>query len=144
MVLSVCGCASEPERIFVQGTPFRHVVTITSERGNHATVAIGEPLRLHASRDSGPWVEKPRSEAPEDGCWTSVARPHESEVAAMLTWHTEPSGFSTFDVATVETAGDLTRQVRFSKAGEYRLSATSAVTCSREVSNVIAVSVRGK
>jgi hypothetical protein len=36
------------------------------------------------------------------------------------------------------------REVRFSTAGEYQLSAVSALTCSRQVSNTIYVSVRDR
>jgi hypothetical protein len=137
-------CTPDPHRVFVQGTPFRHVVRITTERGDSPSVLVGEPLVLHASRESGPWVEKPRSAAPEDGCWVEVVRPQEAEVAANLDWHVTPAGAATFNVPTLADVGDLTRTVRFSKPGEYRLSATSALPCSRQDTNVLTVSVREK
>jgi hypothetical protein len=124
--------------------PFRHEIIVTTEQGDRASVAVGEPLRLHATRRSGPWIERPGSAAPEDGCWTEIARSEEPEVAALVTWHTEPAGFSALGIRTVASGEDRTRTIRFSKAGEYRLSATSAVTCSRQESNVVYVSVREK
>ena len=142
LVVPLLACERVPARVFVQGTPFRHDVRVTTEQGDRASVVVGQPLRLHATRKSGPWIEKLGSEAPEDGCWTEVARSEEPEVAALLRWHTEPSGFSGLDVPTLVSGDDRTRTIRFSRAGEYRLSATSAVTCSTEVSNVVVVSVR--
>jgi hypothetical protein len=142
LVLSTMACARAPERVFVPGAPFRHVVTISTEQGDHATVSVGQPLTLHATRESGPWVEQAGSERPADGCWAGAVEPREAEVAAMLTWEVEPGGLATFDVGRLETIEKRTREVRFSKAGEYQLSATSALICSRQVSNTIRVTVR--
>lgn len=139
---SAVACARAPERVLVPGTPFRHVVTVSTDQGSHATVSVGQPLTLHATRESGPWVEKPGSQAPADGCWASGVEPRESEVAAKLTWRAEPAGAATFDVGRLDTIAKRTREVRFAKAGDYRLSATSALVCSRQVSNVIRVTVR--
>lgn len=142
LALGTIACTRTPERVFVQGTPFRHVVTVSTGRGDHPTVSVGQPLTLHATRESGPWVEKPGSEAPADGCWMRAVEPREAEVAAMLAWRVEPAGAATFDVGRLDTVEKRTREVRFAKAGDYQLSATSALVCSRQVSNVIRVTVR--
>jgi len=131
-----------PEKVFVQGERFTHVVRVTSDQGDRASVLVGQVLTLHASRESGPWAAKPWSEAPKDGCWIRSTKEREPEVATSVTWITEPSGNSVFELPTASTVIDAPRKVRFTKAGEYRLSATSAISCSRELSNVIVVTVR--
>ncbi len=142
LILNAAGCQTEPEHIFVQGKPFNHVVRVTTDQGDRASVVVGQILTLHASRESGPWIAKAWSDAPKDGCWIGSTKEREPEVATSVTWLTEPAGAAVFDLPTASTVIDGPRKVRFTKAGEYRLSAASAITCSREVSNVIVVSVR--
>lgn len=142
LILNSGGCEVPPGQVFVQGKPFNHVVRVTTDQGDRASVVVGQALTLHASRESGPWIAKAGSEAPQDGCWTGSAKEREPEVATSVTWLTEPAGNAVLDLPTAETVIDGPRKVRFTKAGEYRLSAVSAITCSRELSNVIVVTVR--
>jgi hypothetical protein len=142
LVSLFAACQREPEEVFVQGKAFRHVVRVTTDQGDRASVAVGEVLTIHASRSSGPWIARPRSEAPADGCWmTGSAEEHEPQVATSVKWLTEPPGNAVFDIpGASELRGP--RKVRFTRAGEYRLQASSAITCSTELSNVILVTVR--
>jgi hypothetical protein len=141
---AVITCSRSPDRVYVPGDSFRYVVRISTAQGEHATVAVGEPLRLHASRRSGPWIEKAAKDVPDTACRTSALMEEEPEVAAELAWNVEPEGVATFNVPTVLTAGDRTREVRFSQPGEYRLKGVSFAPCTRETSNVITVSVAPK
>jgi hypothetical protein len=145
-IIASIACSERPSRVYVAGESFRHGVHVTTAQGETARVKVGESLRLHASRRSGPWVEKAAKDVPDDGCWLSPPLDHEPEVAASLKWTADPQGAATFDIpsAAALNAGDFTRTVRFSRPGEYRLTGDSALACSRETSNAITVTVVAK
>lgn len=47
-------CARQPERVFVPGTPFKHVVEVRTSQGVAANIRVGEWLTLHGRRSTGP------------------------------------------------------------------------------------------
>lgn len=136
----LAACSRQPERVFVPGQPFRHVVEVNTSQGLAADVRVGEWLTLHGRRETGPWVEVDRTSLGPDRCW--VAPPpaeEEPEVADSLTWSTKPEGKGEFNLGILE---DHTRRVRFSEPGRYVLSATSATWCGPRVgSNELTVVV---
>jgi hypothetical protein len=89
----------------------------------------GEWLELKAARTSGPWIQVPRNEVAEGAvAWPEQPPAFEQQVAANLTWLTEPAGIARFNVATLESAqrDPYGRQVMFSKPGVYKIWGVSA------------------
>ena len=130
-----------PDRVFVPGAPFRHVVEVSTSQGFSAEVRVGESLTLNARRATGPWVEVERKSLGPEGCWVAPHPPAEEiEVADNLTWTSQPPGPGRFNL---EIRDDHTRRVRFSAPGRYSLKASSATWCSPSVeSNELTVVVR--
>ena len=115
-VLALAACDRPPDRVFVPGKPFRHVVEVRTAKGDAAEVLVGEWLTLHARRTTGPWVEVERKTLGPEGCWVAPApAPQEEEVADDLTWTALPAGAGRFNL---EIAPDHTRRVRFSALHE--------------------------
>ncbi len=124
-------CTSQPERVFVPGTRFRHVVDVRTSQGRFADARVGEWVILHARRTTGPWTNVDRKSLGPDGCWVGLAPPaDEEEVATDLTWVADPAGPGQFDNGL---RSDHTRRVRFAKPGRYTLKATSSTWCSPKV-----------
>ena len=138
--LVLAACTSPPERVFVPGSPFRHVIDVRSSQGTSAEARVGEWITLHGRRETGPWTNVDRKSLGRDGCWVAPAPPpEEPEVATDLSWRADPRD-GEFDDGL---ADDHTRRVRFTKPGRYRLSATSSTWCSPKVeSNELIVVVR--
>jgi hypothetical protein len=138
--LLLAACTSQPERVFVPGSPFRHVVEVRTAQGTSAEARVGEWITLHARRETGPWTNVDRKSLGRDGCWvTPPPPPAEAEVATDLSWRADPRD-GEFDDGL---ADDRTRRVRFTKPGRYRLNATSSTWCSPKVeSNELIVIVR--
>jgi hypothetical protein len=143
LVLMACltGCTQPPDRVFVPGSPFTHIIDVRTAQGATATVKTGEWLTLHARRRTGPWTEVDRKSLGQDGCW--VARPppaDEPEVADNVTWSTDPLKAGEFDGGLRE---DHVRRVRFAAPGRYVLKAASSTWCSSQAdSNTLVVVVR--
>src|SRR5678816_2239125 len=53
----LAGCTQPPDRVFVPGSPFTHVIDVRTAEGATATVKVGEWVTLHARRRTGPWTE---------------------------------------------------------------------------------------
>lgn len=142
-LLAAGGCSSpEPLRVFVPGPGFRHVVRISTARGDAPQVAVGQALVLSAVRRSGPWVAALRHTLPADACWVGQPLDEEPEVSDNLRWIAEPDGAATFNVTYRH---DHTREVRFSAPGTYRLRAQSSISCSRaQESNTITILVTSR
>jgi len=136
----VCGCSPEPELVFIPGPSFSQVVRISSSQGDAPHVAVGQPLVLHAVRQSGPWVPARRTALAAGACWVGAQPPREeAEVSDNLRWVAEPEGAATFNV---RYRPDHTREVHFSAPGQYRLKASSSLWCGPpQESNAITVSV---
>jgi hypothetical protein len=140
LLVLLVACSSPPERVFVPGKPFRHVVEVSTAQGQAASVRVGEWLTLNARRSTGPWTEVDRKSLGPDGCWVAPAPPaDEDQVADNLTWSAEPRGRAEFNL---DIRADHARRVRFSAPGRYVLSASSATWCSPRVgSNALPVVV---
>jgi hypothetical protein len=133
-------CARPPERVFVPGTPFRHVVEVGTAQGVVASIQVGEWLTLHGRRSTGPWMATERSRLGPDGCWVAPAPAEdEPQVADNLKWSTQPEGKAEFNLGILT---DHSRRVRFLAPGRYVLHATSSTWCSPPVgSNELTVVV---
>ena len=136
----VTGCTRLPDRVFVPGSSFTHVVEVRTAQGLTAEIKTGEWLTLHARRRTGPWTEVDRKSLGPNGCWTAPAPPpDEPEVATDVTWRSDPPNKG-FDDGLRE---DHVRRVRFSTPGRYVLKATSSTYCfSTADSNTLVVVVR--
>ncbi len=87
----VAGCTTLPDRVFVPGPGFTHVVDVRTAQGLTAEVKAGEWLMLHARRRTGPWTEVDRKSLGPNGCRTAPAPPPvEPEVATDVTWRSDP------------------------------------------------------
>ena len=137
----LAGCTQPPDRVFVPGSPFTHVIEVRTAQGATAAAKTGEWLTLHARRRTGPWTEVDRKSLGKDGCWVGSPPPaDESEVATDVTWSTDPLKAGEFDDGLRQ---DHVRRVRFSAPGRYVLKATSATWCSAKAdSNTLVVVVR--
>ena len=135
------GCTKLPERVFVPGAPFTHLVEVRTAQGATAEIRAGEWLTLHAQRRTGPWTEVDRKSLGPDGCWVGSAPPaEEPEVAADVSWRSDPLKAGEFDEGL---RPDHLRRVRFSAPGRYVLQATSSTWCSsKRDSNTLVVVVR--
>jgi hypothetical protein len=124
-------CARPPERVFVPGSPFKHVIEVRTSQGVSANVRVGEWLTLHARRATGPWVTVERKKLGPGGCWVAPSPPEEeTEVADNVAWKAYPASQGEFNIGIL---GDHTRRVRFSAPGRYSLKATSSTWCSPKV-----------
>jgi hypothetical protein len=135
------GCTEPPDRVFVPGSPFIHVIEVRTAQGATAAVRTGEWLTLHARRRTGPWTEVNRKSLGQDGCWVAPPPPaDEPEVADNVTWSTDPLKAGEFDGGLRE---DHFRRVRFAAPGRYVLKAASSTWCSSKAdSNTLVVVVR--
>jgi hypothetical protein len=141
LVMLLMACARQPERVFVPGTPFRHVVEVRTSQGVAANIRVGEWLILHGRRSTGPWTVTERRALGPDGCWVAPSPAEEEpQVADNLKWTAQPEGKADFNL---DILTDHTRRVRFSAPGRYVLHATSSTWCSPPVgSNDLTVVVK--
>ncbi len=132
LALGLCGLAlacdsGMPDTVFVPGTDFGQRLTASLDLEPGSTIRVGEPVRLLATRETGPWVEVASRSLPEGDCWlTRPPAPVEPDVASNVRWDVDPPGMARFDVGH---GAIRTRTVAFEKAGRYRLQATSASWC---------------
>ena len=128
-----------PEFGYVRAPEVRVVVTVDGP----ARAQVGRWYLLSASRQShGAWARRRLVELPEETPWLSQPPPAlEAEVAANLTWHTEPKGVAKFDCCDLSMATSAQRKVMFTQAGKIRLWATSAAPLDAR-SNTIEIDVQ--
>lgn len=140
LLMLLMACARPPERVFVPGEPFEHVVEVGTPQGVAASIRVGEWLTLQGRRSTGPWIAVERASLGPDGCWVAPPPPDEEpQVADNLNWTAEPAGKAEFNLGILN---DHTRRVRFSAPGRYRLHAKSSTWCSPPVdSNELTVVV---
>ena len=124
--LGLLGCSDElGSHPFVPAKGYSCTVTISLPKEGVA----GEWIELRATRTNGPWMQVDRKTVRE-GAVALPERPpgFEEQVAANLTWFTEPAGVAVFNVATIESAvrNPYDRQVMFSKPGVYKIWGLSA------------------
>lgn len=125
--LLVASCSREPSEVYIPAPDFTQALSIATAQGPRAGIRVGEPLRLHAARRTGPWIRVARASLPENACWLAVSPPDfEREVAATVRWHVEPPHQATFNGGL---RPDGTREVVFAAPGTYRLTAVSASWC---------------
>ena len=117
-------CApGEPSTVVVAGESFTQDIVAWTDQGDSARVRIDQPVRLFASRSSGPWVTVERATLPADACWLTRPPPEpEPSVADNLRWIADPPGAATYNLGI---RPDHSRDVRFSKPGTYRLTGSS-------------------
>ena len=129
-----------PDRVFVPGPSFTHLVQVRTPQGPATDARVGEWITLHARRATGPWTNVDRKSLGPEGCWVAPPPPPlEAEVANDLSWRADPAK-GEFDNGL---ADDHTRRVRFTSPGRYTLKATSSTWCSPKVeSNELIVVVR--
>ena len=121
------GCSGEPQRVYVPGDGYRESIEVTTEQGPAATVDVDEPLVLHATRRTGPWVAVERSGLAKDACrLEQPPEPTETEVADNVRWIADPAEGATFNLGLRD---DHTRTVRFDRPGTYTLTASSSSWC---------------
>jgi len=141
LLILVSACRTEPERVFVPGKPFKHVVEVRTAQGITANVRVGEWLTLHGRRSTGPWIAVERKSLGVDGCWVAPPPPEEEpQVADNLKWNSEPTSNAEFNPGLLP---DHARRVRFGAPGRYVLHALSPTWCaapawSNEVTVVVA------
>jgi hypothetical protein len=140
LLILLTACTRQPERVFVPGAGFKHVVQVGTSQGPAANVRVGEWLTLHGRRWTGPWAATARKSLGPEGCWVAPSPAEEEpQVADNLKWTTQPQGKAEFNL---DILSDHTRRVRFSAPGRYVLHATSSTWCSPPVdSNELTVVV---
>jgi hypothetical protein len=141
LVTMLVACSIPPDRVFVPGKPFTHVIEVRTEQGAAADIRVGDWLTLHGRRSTGPWIEVDRKSLGPDGCWVAPPPPAvEAQVADDLTWTAEPKDNAEFNSGV---RPDHARLVRFAAPGRYSLRASSATWCRpRVASNALTVVVR--
>jgi ABC-type amino acid transport substrate-binding protein len=121
------GCSSEPEIVYIPGEGYEESIHVATDQGPVAVVEVDEPLMLHVTRRSGPWVEVKSATLDDDACrLVNPPDPHELEVADNVTWIADPAEGVAFGNDLSE---DHTRTVTFDREGQFRLTATSASWC---------------
>jgi membrane-bound lytic murein transglycosylase MltF len=126
-MMTILGCSGEPEIVYVPGEGYQESIHVATEQGPDAAVDVGEPLTLHVTRRSGPWVEVKSATLGDDACrLVNPPDPHELEVADNVRWVADPAEGVAFDRDLSE---DHTRTVTFDAKGQFALTATSASWC---------------
>lgn len=121
------GCSGEPKIVYVPGDGYQESIHVATEQGPEAVVDVGEPLTLHVTRRSGPWVETDAAELDDDACrLVNPPDPTELEVADNVTWVADPQEDAIFSAGLRD---DHTRTVTIDRKGRFTLTATSASWC---------------
>jgi membrane-bound lytic murein transglycosylase MltF len=123
----LCGCSGEPAEVYVPGDEYQESIEVMTEQGPDAGVDIDEPVVLHVTRRSGPWVAVDPATLEKNDC--RLVRPPEAtelEVADNVRWNAVPTEGATFNSGLTD---DHTRTVRFDRPGLFTLTATSSSWC---------------
>jgi hypothetical protein len=128
-----------PAFVYVPAPGFEVRVTIDMPR----SVRVGQAIRLRATRESiGEWHRVRFASLPDGATWYTHPWPTpEPEVAANLTWQTDPPFAMMFDVGVRSLALGMQREGVFKAPGTYRVWALNAVPI-RSRSNEIVVEVQ--
>jgi hypothetical protein len=107
-----------------------------------AKIKKGEPVRLRARRETlGNWQRVRHAELPSEALWYAQPPPsNEPEVAANLTWQTDPPFAAQFDVGLRSMSLGMEREATFKTAGIFKVWALSATPILTQ-SNVVVVEV---
>ncbi len=128
-----------PEYVYVPAPNFEVRVSIDVP----ALVRVGEAVRLRATRQSiGQWTKIRHANLPPDARWYTLPWPErEAEVAANLTWLTNPPLAMRMDVGLRSLALGMQREAVFKASGKFDVWALTAVPLQAK-SNVVTVEVR--
>ena len=145
ILLGACafGCSDQRgTHEFIPATNYHAVVTLSIPKEG----VVGEWIPLKASVTNGPWIRVPVEQIPEGVMGYATQPPtSQQQIAASMTWFTEPSGFARFDVATLAKAqtNPWDREVIFSEPGVYKIWGLSAYP-TECTSNVETITIRVK
>jgi hypothetical protein len=126
------------EFVFVPGPGFEVRLTIDVP----ARVRVGQAVRLRARRESiGEWRRVKASTLPADALFFTEPGPGaEAEVAATLSWFTDPPRVMTGDSGLRSLALGMEREAIFKASGLVQVWAMTAIPM-RQKSNVVQVQV---
>ena len=120
-VLAVVGCSDELGNYpSVPAPSYACVVTLTVPKEG----VVGEWIPLKASLTNGPWIQVRRRDVPAGSiAWPKQPPSFQEEVAASLTFVTDPPGAARFNVPTMRSVQNdpFGRQVIFSQPGVYKI-----------------------
>lgn len=125
VLFCVSACQGEPRLVYVPTSPVEVELLVSASA---TEVTVGAPVVLSAERYyRAQWRQIERTSLRDGQCWVGRPPPdREPEVADNLDWKSSPNEPARFNTAYRQ---DRTREVVFSKAGTYVLSATSVVYC---------------
>jgi hypothetical protein len=142
-LLAVVGCSDElGSRPFVPAPGYSCVVTLSVPKEG----VVGEWIPLKASQTNGPWMQVRRRDVADGAvAWPKQPPAMEQQVAASLTWFTQPPGVARFNVATMASvqSDPYGRQVMFSQPGVYQIWGVLAYP-TISTSNVETITIRVK
>ena len=125
-MVALVGCSDElSSHPYVPGPRYSCVVTLTVPKEG----IVGDWIPLKASLTNGPWMQVRRRDVADGAvAWPKQPPPFEQEVAASLTWFTEPPAVARFNVPTMQSvqSDPYGRQVMFSQPGTYKIWGVSA------------------
>jgi hypothetical protein len=128
-----------PEYVFVPAPGFLVQVTIDVP----TQVKVGQAVRLRAKRESfGQWQKVRWATLPPEAIWYTTPWPEkEPEVAANLTWQTDPPLAARYDVGLKSIGLGMEREAVFKAAGSFSVWALTATPLPGK-SNVLRVEVK--
>jgi hypothetical protein len=125
-LVGLAGCSDESgSHPFVPAPGYSCSVTLSVPKEGF----VGEWIPLKASLTNGPWIQVPRRDVPDGGiAWPEQPPSFQQEVAASLTWLTDPPGAARFDVPTMQSIqrDPYGRKAMFSQPGVYKIWGISA------------------
>ena len=136
--LTLIGCGEvKPEYVYVPGPAFKETITA---RASATQVKTGQPVILSASRNVSGYIKVKYTDIPEitTPWWTSEPPAFEESVADNVRWVAAPPEGVKFNI---NFRSNRTREVTFSKAGQYRLIGYSGRGGREVPGNVIEIEV---
>lgn len=120
--LVACKAAPVPQ-VFVPDAGYTQSLTIKVQADSGHALRVGEPIRLIATRRSGPWKQVAQDSMTIRDCWWRQEPPAvEPDVGGDVAWQVVPSDSVAFDRPA---APKFESFVRFGRPGKYRLWAAS-------------------
>jgi hypothetical protein len=140
LLLAACESSGKTGYVpYVPGPGFEETVEIWLETPDSGAAAVGDPITLHASRQSGPWQLKDSTVTGTPACERLSPITREFEVASKVEWRIEPEGAVTWNAPGPP---DYDRQIRFTRPGRYRVVAVSRGCAGSITSKPVEVVVR--
>lgn len=142
-IIGLVGCSDElGSHPFVPVPGYSCVLTLSVPKEGF----VGEWIPLKASLTNGPWIQVRRRDVPESGiAWPEQPPSFQQEVAASLTFVTDPPGAARFNVPTMQSvqSDPYGRQAVFSQPGVYKIWGISA-SPTVSTSTVETITIRAK